>query len=706
MTSDGGSSGSIHASGGSEAGGAGAGGGTIGPGGAIGSSGVDSGAGNRDVGLDAALDIPEFDTPVLDAPGTCSMDRDCPAQSPLCLGNRCAKCAGDSDCVGRAGPACAASGVCVACTGNKHCTGAAATCDTTTSQCVGCTKRGDCSGTCQTCASGVCTALKSQDDPGVCAGTCDATGACKKKRGQTCQAATDCADVSSCADGICCDKPCTGSCEACNLTTSPGTCTTLAPNAQPAVNHTACVTVDSTCAGKCNGSPDCSYPPPTTACGTAACSSGTYQAAGMCNYGTCALPAAKLCANLCVATAGGCVECTTSSQCADPTKPICQQNACVSCAAASSAACGAKDSSKTTCDSGTGKCVECTSSNQCTTAVKPICGNAQTCVSCGDASAPTNGCFTKNGSLAACNPTIGSCVECVANSHCTTSTKPVCNTSTNQCVQCVADTQCSGATPICSSVQTCVACTTDAQCVSKLGQNPGVCMFHQDGRCATDAEAIYAESTVGCASTLASGGTAATPYCTADLAVSAVAATRRLIVVRGTVGSGMSWFTSGAQLTVVGQLNGTLFPTNVIPNCAEVSNGADLYIRDLICNTNYNTDAIAAHSATLHLLRMVLFDSTGGLLLDSSNFEIVDTIFSNNSGYGISVNNPPATGLKRIERVTFKDINAADITCNGPIVGVGVYSPDNRGISTACGITACTPASASCGSSLTWISPN
>jgi hypothetical protein len=54
-------------------------------------------------------------------------------------------------------------------------------------------------------------------------------------------------------------------------------------------------------------------------------------------------------------------------------------------------------------------------------------------------------------------------------------------------------------------------------------------------------------------------------------------------------------------------------------------------MRNLICNTNYNAAAVLAQSATLHLLRMVLFDSGGGILLDGSNFEIVDTILSGNS---------------------------------------------------------------------------
>jgi hypothetical protein len=257
-----------------------------------------------------------------------------------------------------------------------------------------------------------------------------------------------------------------------------------------------------------------------------------------------------------------------------------------------------------------------------------------------------------------------------------------------------------------------VACTTDAQCVAKLGANPGVCMSHQDGRCATDAETLYAENMVGC-STTAVGGTATTPYCDAGTAVASVSATRRLVVIRGTV-TGFSYYTPGPQLTVVGQLRGNLYPGNT-PNCVSISNGVDVYMRDLMCNTNYNAAGVDVQSSTVHLLRMVLFDSGGGIRLNNSNFEIVDSIFSNNmfgesgtgSYGGMYVNNPPATGLKWLERVTFEDSNSpTDITCTSAITGVGVFAPDNKGAYAACGITTCTPGSATCGSSLTWVSPN
>jgi hypothetical protein len=311
-------------------------------------------AGNGGTGRDAALDVPP-DVPAVDASGTCSADKECPSQSPICLGNGCAKCAGDSDCAGRPGPACAASGFCVACTANKHCIGAAATCDTATNQCVGCVNRNDCAGACQMCAGGVCTAVKGMDDPGFCAGTCDSAGACKRKQGQTCQTATDCAGGLLCVDGYCCNSACSGSCQACNVATSLGTCTTLAENEQPHSGHPACTATDPGCTGSCQGGAACAYP--TSACGTASCTaSGSYQAAGTCNNGACAVPIPQVCASGKYCTGGACVTlvadggtCQSSGQCASGN---CSNSTC--CAAGltgCSGACVSLSTSNTNCGS-------------------------------------------------------------------------------------------------------------------------------------------------------------------------------------------------------------------------------------------------------------------------------------------------------------------------------------------------------------------
>ena len=261
----------------------------------------------RDVAIEGATpDVPA--EAAIDAPGTCSVDKDCPAAAPLCLANKCAKCATDTDCAGRTGLACAQSGLCVACTADKYCTGTAAKCNTTTNQCTGRITRSDCSGTCQTCSIGVCTSVKNQDDPGVCTGTCDANGACKAKQGQTCQATTDCAGGLPCADGYCCNRACTATCEACDIAGSIGTCTALAANSPP--RHGACNGSGTSCGGSCKGSTTCTYPSGT--CGSASCNSSNgmnyqYQGAGACNSGSCVSPGATNCSYGCdVSVAGGC----------------------------------------------------------------------------------------------------------------------------------------------------------------------------------------------------------------------------------------------------------------------------------------------------------------------------------------------------------------------------------------------------------------
>ena len=368
------SSGGAGGSGATSSGGAGGSGGPS-SGGAGGSGGTSSTVPNLDGsapdrvspvpdGPEVAVpDAPPVDTqPPVDAPGTCSLDKDCSSQNPLCLGNRCAKCAKDSDCTGRAGPACAASGLCVACTTNAYCTGAAATCDTATNQCVGCVNRSDCAGTCQTCTGNVCTAVKGKDDPGVCDGTCDSTGACKKKQGQACQTAADCVGGIPCADGLCCDKTCTGSCQACDVAGSLGTCTTLALNATPHAGHPACVASDATCAGKCSGtSAACSYPASTTTCGTASCTGKSFQAMGTCSSGTCTMPAAQTCPNVCVLSAGGCKDCTPNTkQCSSGGIPqLCSSGGTwqnqTACATGTSCLAGDCKCSQTTCG---GACVD------------------------------------------------------------------------------------------------------------------------------------------------------------------------------------------------------------------------------------------------------------------------------------------------------------------------------------------------------------
>ncbi len=75
-----------------------------------------------------------------------------------------------------------------------------------------------CDGTCQRCnESGQCVVASSQDDPDSCTGgmSCDAFGLCKLALGASCEENDPCAS-GHCVDGVCCDRACDASCEACD----------------------------------------------------------------------------------------------------------------------------------------------------------------------------------------------------------------------------------------------------------------------------------------------------------------------------------------------------------------------------------------------------------------------------------------------------------------------------------------------------------
>lgn len=173
---------------------------------------------------------------------------------------------------------------------------------------TGCCSAADCAGTCMTCgANNTCVQLRNQDDPtNRCTGTCDSIGDCRSKKGQPCQSVGGaCAGGLFCSpDGVCCDKECKGSCEACNGKGVEGTCTTLAANEVPHAGHGSCAG-DGVCSGSCTGaSAACTYP--TGACGTAECKADGYHGAGSCKAGSCTLPSTVVCANVCDVSVGGC----------------------------------------------------------------------------------------------------------------------------------------------------------------------------------------------------------------------------------------------------------------------------------------------------------------------------------------------------------------------------------------------------------------
>jgi hypothetical protein len=349
-----------------------------------------------------------------------------------------------------------------------------------------------------------------------------------------------------------------------------------------------------------------------------------------------------------------CVACKASSQCNnDAGVPFCSaQNTCVSCAGVSGPDGGGACPATAPVCAATGSCVECVSNGDCPTAGKAFCvqNKCQGCnVPGATASVPVSsgvdGGAIDGGAIDSGAPDAGASVG-----PCTGAT-PVCATTgtiAGQCVGCVTITNdggvtssnCTGATPICNTIATpaignvpaipaytCVACTSDTQCADK-GVGPGVCMFHQDGRCASDAETIYVQNSATCSG---GAGTIASPYCDSQAGINAVTASKRVIVMSG---ANLYPVTSTAtsstgQITIIGQSTATTTAGAFVG--IHVTAG-DVYVRGLTIPSGTNAGLTVDAGATLRMDRCIVKGNVGGGLIVKSgaNFDIANSVFDNN----------------------------------------------------------------------------
>jgi hypothetical protein len=130
-------------------------------------------------------------------------------------------------------------------------------------------------------------------------------------RGESCSTSggASCAAGLFCVDGVCCDSACAGQCQACNLSGSIGTCSTVT-SGLPRGARAPC-SGTATCGGTCTGASamQCTYPPSSTVCG-AACD-GTCDGAGSCSSS-----GGGSCPNGFGCMAGGCrTSCSAPSDC-------------------------------------------------------------------------------------------------------------------------------------------------------------------------------------------------------------------------------------------------------------------------------------------------------------------------------------------------------------------------------------------------------
>ena len=288
--------------------------------------------------------------------GTC--DFTCAGSLKKCAGRCVAGCCIDSDCPaqnGKAGQCDTSTYTCSyqnCAAGNKVCGTA---CIPTSNCCVS----SDCKTACSICTAGSCVPVTNADDPvtGRCAGTCDSTGACKSKRGQPCNTVAGlCLGGLFCSpDNYCCDRVCTGPCEACDVVASAGTCTTVADG--PHVGHTGCQGSNATCSGSCSASVNGQCVWPTGSCGQSTCANQSgntatsYVAAGTCSVGACGAGGSSSCGGglLCASTTACKTSCVADTDCI--TGDYCAGGSC-----ATKGGSGATCSGNTQC--GSGACVD------------------------------------------------------------------------------------------------------------------------------------------------------------------------------------------------------------------------------------------------------------------------------------------------------------------------------------------------------------
>lgn len=113
-----------------------------------------------------------------------------------------------------------------------------------------------CTGTCESCdlpgSRGFCVDIPAGQDPdNECSGqlACDGAGFCRSPLGAGCGSPLACIS-GLCVDNRCCNEPCAGECEACDLPGSLGTCSFIPDGEDP----------DDECPifQDCNGAGDCS----------------------------------------------------------------------------------------------------------------------------------------------------------------------------------------------------------------------------------------------------------------------------------------------------------------------------------------------------------------------------------------------------------------------------------------------------------------
>jgi len=340
-------------------------------------------------------------------------------------------------------------------------------------------------GNCVDAPAVTCAPFKCKADNTGCATSCTMTNECvspnscvnmscgKKPNGAMCSAASECSS-NNCVDGFCCNSACGGTCEACDVSGSQGTCTAVT-SGQPHGTRGAC-TGSGVCQGSCTASNRMACTFPTVSCRTASCTSNVATLPASCSMGSCPAAQTQPCSPYtCNATATGCNgNCANDSGCqtgqyCDTTLGQCKPkqangagctlpNQCSSNICVDNVCCGsACNGTCQRCASGTGTCTTLTSGTDDT------CSGTKACTAGG-------ACKTVNGSSCTINSDClsGFCVGSVCcNSSCTGACQ-TCTATPGSCTNLAAGTVVDACgNYLCSGGPDCyTSCTASTQCKS------------------------------------------------------------------------------------------------------------------------------------------------------------------------------------------------------------------------------------------------
>jgi hypothetical protein len=242
-----------------------------------------------------------------------------------------------------------------------------------------------------------------------------------------------------------------------------------------------------------------------------------------------------------------------------------------------------------------------------------------------------------------------------------------------------------------------------------------------DGHCATNAETIYVGTlgTAICSETNA--GAAQAPVCSLQSGIGlAVAGSKSVVVIRGTLAAGSTNISVSSPLTIVGKNSATVTATAAVGNACITLTQGEVHLRSLtIAGSTSPATGIGVAAGPGVTLSMdgcrVTNNPGGGIFLNGAGFDIENTTVSGNGPGqttggtlwgGVRVESlPPAGSPTTLRLVTIQNNSPVGLSCTASIAGSSsVLATGNNGSTnpayqiSGCGFSSCTPgAGTACG---------